>query len=164
MEIDSKPEKMDRLDRRLIQLKIEREALKKDTDEATLKRLEALEREIKDLEREYSDLEEVWKSEKAAVHGVQQLKEALDRARLGSKPLGDLGLHHDHDGADAGELGEQMQQGHRASAARHGDQYAAARREQPLSTHRHEHTLGEWVHGSGKMVPVQGLEPRTPRI
>ena len=80
MEIDSKPEKMDRLDRRLIQLKIEREALKKDTDEATLKRLEALEREIKDLEREYSDLEEVWKSEKAAVHGAQQLKEALDRA------------------------------------------------------------------------------------
>ena len=81
MEIDSKPEKMDRLDRRLIQLKIEREALKKDTDEATLKRLEALEREIEDLEREYSDLEEVWKSEKAAVHGAQQLKEALDRAR-----------------------------------------------------------------------------------
>jgi ATP-dependent Clp protease ATP-binding subunit ClpB len=81
MEIDSKPEKMDRLDRRLIQLKIEREALKKDTDEATVKRLEALEREIKDLEREYSDLEEVWKSEKAAVHGVQQLKEALERAR-----------------------------------------------------------------------------------
>ena len=80
MEIDSKPEKMDRLDRRLIQLKIEREALKKDTDEATLKRLEALEREIKDLEREYSDLEEVWKSEKAAVHGAQQLKEALDFA------------------------------------------------------------------------------------
>ena len=81
MEIDSKPEKMDRLDRRLIQLKIEREALKKDTDEATLKRLEALEQEIEDLEREYSDLEEVWKSEKAAVHGAQQLKEALDRAR-----------------------------------------------------------------------------------
>ena len=81
MEIDSKPEKMDRLDRRLIQLKIEREALKKDTDEATLKRLGALEREIEDLEREYSDLEEVWKSEKAAVHGAQQLKEALDRAR-----------------------------------------------------------------------------------
>ncbi len=81
MEIDSKPEKMDRLDRRLIQLKIEREALKKDTDEATLKRLGALEQEIEDLEREYSDLEEVWKSEKAAVHGAQQLKEALDRAR-----------------------------------------------------------------------------------
>ena len=81
MEIDSKPEKMDRLDRRLIQLKIEREALKKDTDEATLKRFEALEQEIEDLEREYSDLDEVWKSEKAAVHGAQQLKEALDRAR-----------------------------------------------------------------------------------
>ena len=60
---------------------IEREALKKDTDEATLKRLEALEGEIKDLEREYSDLEGVWKSEKAAVHGAQQVKEALECAR-----------------------------------------------------------------------------------
>ena len=63
MEIDSKPEKMDRLDRRLIQLKIEKEALKKDTDEATLKRLEALEQEIKDLEREYSDRSEEHTSE-----------------------------------------------------------------------------------------------------
>jgi ATP-dependent Clp protease ATP-binding subunit ClpB len=81
MEIDSKPEQMDRLDRRLIQLKIEREAIKKDTDEATRKRLQALERKIGDLEREYSDLEEIWKSEKTAVHGAQHIKEALDRAR-----------------------------------------------------------------------------------
>ena len=82
MEIDSKPESMDRLDRRLIQLKIEREALKKETDEASKKRLATLEGEIKKLEKEYSDLEEVWKSEKAAVHGAQHIKEALDRARL----------------------------------------------------------------------------------
>jgi ATP-dependent Clp protease ATP-binding subunit ClpB len=82
MEIDSKPESMDRLDRRLIQLKIEREALKKETDEASKQRLATLEGEIKKLEKEYSDLEEVWKSEKAAVHGAQHIKEALDRARL----------------------------------------------------------------------------------
>jgi len=82
MEIDSKPEPMDRLDRRLIQLKIEREALKKETDEASKQRLATLEGEIKKLEKEYSDLEEMWKSEKAAVHGAQHVKEALDRARL----------------------------------------------------------------------------------
>jgi ATP-dependent Clp protease ATP-binding subunit ClpB len=82
MEIDSKPESMDRLDRRLIQLKIEREALKKESDEASKQRLATLEGEIKKLEMEYSDLEEAWKSEKAAVQGAQHIKEALDRARL----------------------------------------------------------------------------------
>ncbi len=94
MEIDSKPESMDRLDRRMIQLKIEREALKKETDEASKQRLATLEGEIKKLEKEYSDLEEVWKSEKAAVHGVQHIKEALDRARLEfetARRAGDLG-------------------------------------------------------------------------
>jgi ATP-dependent Clp protease ATP-binding subunit ClpB len=82
MEIDSKPETMDKLDRRLIQLKIEREALKKETDAASKKRLGTLEGEIDKLQKEYSDLDEVWKAEKAAVHGVQHIKEALDRARL----------------------------------------------------------------------------------
>ncbi|AGA34124.1 ClpB protein [Thioalkalivibrio nitratireducens DSM 14787] len=82
MEIDSKPEEMDRLDRRLIQLKIEREAMKKETDEASRKRLDALEDEIERLEREYSDLEEIWKSEKAAVTGAAQIKEDLERARM----------------------------------------------------------------------------------
>ena len=81
MEIDSKPEEMDRLDRRLIQLKIEREALKKESDEASKKRLKALVTEISKLEREYADLDEVWKSEKAAVQGTQHIKEELDRAR-----------------------------------------------------------------------------------
>ena len=81
MEIDSKPESMDRLDRRLVQLKIEREALRKDTDEATRKRLGSLEQEIVGLEREYADLDEIWDSEKAAVYGAQHVKEALDRAR-----------------------------------------------------------------------------------
>jgi len=82
MEIDSKPEAMDRLDRRLIQLKIEREALKKESDEASRVRLEKLKEEIGKLESEYSELEEVWKSEKAAVQGSQHVKEELDRARV----------------------------------------------------------------------------------
>lgn len=82
MEIDSKPEEMDRMDRRLIQLKIEREALKKETDEATKKRLKVLEAEIEKLDREYSDMEEIWKSEKAALQGATHIKEELERARI----------------------------------------------------------------------------------
>ncbi len=82
MEIDSKPEEMDRLERRLIQLKIEREAVRKETDEASKKRLGALEQEIAKLEKEYSDLEEVWKAEKAALQGTAHIKEELERARL----------------------------------------------------------------------------------
>jgi ATP-dependent Clp protease ATP-binding subunit ClpB len=81
MEIDSKPEKMDKLDRRLIQLKIEREAVKKEKDEASQKRLAALEREIKTLEKDYSDLEEIWKAEKAQVQGSAHIKEEIDRVR-----------------------------------------------------------------------------------
>jgi len=81
MEIDSKPEDMDRLERRLIQLKIEREALKKEEDEASRKRLEKLAEEIRKLETEYGDLEEIWKSEKASVQGAQSIKSNLERAR-----------------------------------------------------------------------------------
>jgi ATP-dependent Clp protease ATP-binding subunit ClpB len=81
MEIDSKPEQMDRLERRLIQLKIEREALQKESDEASVKRLGNLQEEINALEREFSDLEEIWKSEKAAVQGASHVKEELERAR-----------------------------------------------------------------------------------
>ncbi|NDY96063.1 ATP-dependent chaperone ClpB [Wenzhouxiangella limi] len=81
MEIDSKPEAMDRLERRLIQLKIEREALSKETDEASRKRLANLETEIDELEREFADLDEVWKTEKASVQDATQIKEALERAR-----------------------------------------------------------------------------------
>jgi ATP-dependent Clp protease ATP-binding subunit ClpB len=82
MEIDSKPESMDRLDRRLIQLKIEREALKKESDEASKRRLADLETEVDKLERDYANLDEVWKSEKMAVQGTQHIKEQLDRARM----------------------------------------------------------------------------------
>jgi ATP-dependent Clp protease ATP-binding subunit ClpB len=82
IEIDSKPEVMDKLDRRLIQLKIEREAMKKEKDEASQKRLGLIEEEIVKLEREYADLEEVWKAEKAGVQGSQQIKEEIERVRL----------------------------------------------------------------------------------
>ncbi len=82
MEIDSKPEAMDRLDRRIIQLKIEREALTKEADEASKKRLDALQEDLDTLEREYSDLDEVWKAEKAAMQGATAIKEELDRARI----------------------------------------------------------------------------------
>jgi ATP-dependent Clp protease ATP-binding subunit ClpB len=82
MEIDSKPESLDRLERRIIQLKIEQEALKKEKDEASRKRLATLEESLRALEKEYADLEEVWKSEKAAVQGTAHIREDLDRARL----------------------------------------------------------------------------------
>jgi len=82
MEIDSKPEAMDKLDRRLIQLKIEREAVRKETDEASRRRLAAIEEEIGRLEREYADLEEVWKAEKAQVQGTQHIKEEIEQVRL----------------------------------------------------------------------------------
>nr|WP_297353302.1 ATP-dependent chaperone ClpB [uncultured Caldimonas sp.] len=82
IEIDSKPEAMDRLDRRLIQLKIEREAVKKEKDEASQKRLSLIEEEIGKLEREYADLEEIWKSEKATAQGSAQIKEEIDRMRF----------------------------------------------------------------------------------
>ena len=82
LEIDSKPEAMDKLDRRLIQLKIEREAVKKEKDEASQKRLENLEGEIGKLEKEYADLEEIWKSEKAAAQGSQQVREELDKIKF----------------------------------------------------------------------------------
>jgi ATP-dependent Clp protease ATP-binding subunit ClpB len=94
MEIDSKPETMDRLERRIIQLKIEREALKKEKDEASKKRLAALEDTLEGLEKEYADLEEVWKAEKAALQGTAHIKEELERAKLEietARRAGDLG-------------------------------------------------------------------------
>ena len=81
LEIDSKPEVMDKLDRRLIQLKIEREAVKKEKDEASQKRLGLIEQEITRLAKEYSDLEEIWKAEKSAVQGSVHIKEEIDKLR-----------------------------------------------------------------------------------
>ena len=82
MEIDSKPEAMDKLDRRLIQLKIEREAVKKETDEASQKRLELIEQEIERLQKEYADLDEIWKAEKGAAQGAAALKEEIEKIKL----------------------------------------------------------------------------------
>ncbi|OQK16356.1 ATP-dependent chaperone ClpB [Methyloprofundus sedimenti] len=93
MEIDSKPEVMDKLDRRLIQLKIEAEAMKKDSDEASKKRLSTLESQIHDLEKEAADLDEIWKAEKSALQGSAHIKEQLDQARFEletSRRSGDL--------------------------------------------------------------------------
>src|SRR5256885_1597988 len=94
MEIDSKPEALDRLERRIIQLKIEQEAMKKEKDEASRKRLATLEGTLRTLEKEYADLEEIWKSEKAALQGTAQVREELDRARLeleAARRAGNLG-------------------------------------------------------------------------
>ena len=94
MEIDSKPEALDRLDRRIIQLKIEQEALKKETDEATRKRLSSLQETLRGLEKEYADLEEIWKSEKASLQGTAHIREELDRVRLemdAARRAGNLG-------------------------------------------------------------------------
>ncbi|NNE59390.1 MAG: ATP-dependent chaperone ClpB, partial [Woeseia sp.] len=82
IEIDSKPEAMDRLERRIIQLKIEREALKKESDDASKKRLIDLNEQLDDLEKQYSDLDEIWKSEKSAMQGTTHIKEEIERARL----------------------------------------------------------------------------------
>ena len=93
MEIDSKPEDMDRLERRLIQLKIQREAVKKDTDSSAKKQLDILNRDIEKAAREFSDLEEIWETEKAALHGSQKIKSDLEQARLeleSARRAGDL--------------------------------------------------------------------------
>ncbi|BDI06394.1 ATP-dependent chaperone ClpB [Sphaerotilus microaerophilus] len=82
IEIDSKPEVMDRLDRRMIQLKIEREAVRKEKDEASIKRMGLIEEEIGKLEREYADLEEIWKSEKASAQGSDQVRKDIEQIKL----------------------------------------------------------------------------------
>lgn len=93
MQIDSKPEELDRLERRMIQLKLERQALSKEKDDASKKRLEVLEKELAEHEISYSELEEIWKTEKAALQGHQHIKEMLDQARTDleiSRRAGDL--------------------------------------------------------------------------
>jgi len=113
MEIDSKPEVMDRLDRRIIQLKIEREALKKDTDKATRQRLKTLEQELSTLEKEYSDFEEQWKAEKLVVQGSKNVKEEIERARLEletARRAGDLSRMSELQYGRIPELEKQLEQ------------------------------------------------------
>ncbi|GAA0850647.1 ATP-dependent chaperone ClpB [Marinobacter szutsaonensis] len=112
MEMDSKPEALDRLERRLIQLKIEREALKKEKDEASKKRLSELSEVIAGVEREYADLEEVWNSEKAALHGSQKIKSDLEQARIdleNARRAGDLGRMSELQYGKIPELERQLQ-------------------------------------------------------
>lgn len=113
MEIDSKPESLDKLDRRLIQLKIEREALKKESDDASKKRLEDLNRSIKDLEEQYSSLEKIWKDEKATLQGAAHIKEALEQARMdleAARRSGDLTKMSELQYGRIPELEKQLQQ------------------------------------------------------
>jgi len=113
MEIDSKPEVMDRLDRRIIQLKIEREALRKDEDQATIQRLAILEEELNHLEKEYSDYEEQWTAEKLAVQGSKNIKEELERLRIEletARRAGDLGHMSELQYGRIPELEKQLEQ------------------------------------------------------
>ena len=113
MEIDSKPEAMDRLERRLIQLKIEREALKKESDEASRRRLESLKSEIGQLGREYADLEEIWNAEKAVMQGATHLKEKLEHARTElekARRAGDLARMSELQYGHIPELEQQLEQ------------------------------------------------------
>jgi ATP-dependent Clp protease ATP-binding subunit ClpB len=119
MEIDSKPEAMDRLERRLIQLKIEREAVRKEKDEASQKRMGLIEGEIARLEKEYSDLEEIWKAEKAQVHGTQHIKEEIERLRMQMEELRRKGDWQRVSELQYGRLPQLEAQLNKASAAEH---------------------------------------------
>ncbi len=115
MEIDSKPEAMDRLERRLIQHKMELEALKKEDDEASRKRAERLRETIADLEREYADLEEIWNAEKAQLTGAQAIKEQLDAARVefeAARRAGDLARMSELQYGRIPELERQLEAAH----------------------------------------------------
>ncbi len=117
MEIDSKPEEMDRLDRRIIQLKIEQEALKKEKDEASQKRLQDLEKLLNTLQKEYSDLEDVWKAEKAKLQGTQSLKEQFERLRSeleAARRAGDLARMSELQYGKIPEVEKQLKQAEKA--------------------------------------------------
>ena len=122
MEIDSKPEAMDRLERRLIQLKIEREAVKKDTDAAAKKQVELLNEQIAKVEREFSDLEEVWKAEKASVQGEAQIKSELEQVKLeleAARRAGDLTRMSELQYGRMPELEKQLAAAQQAEATEH---------------------------------------------
>ena len=119
IEIDSKPEAMDRLERRLIQMKIEREALKKETDEASKQRLADLESEINQVELEFADLEEIWKSEKAALQGAHDIKERLEQSRMefeAAQRAGDLNRMSELQYGIIPELEKQLENADRSEA------------------------------------------------
>ncbi len=119
MEIDSKPESLDRLERRIIQLKIEREALRKEDDESSRKRLGQLEATLAGLEREFADLEEVWKAEKAAQQGAAHIKEELERAKIefeAARRAGDLARMAELQHGTIPKLDKRLAEAHQAEA------------------------------------------------
>ena len=120
MEIDSKPEVMDRLERRLIQLKIEREAVKKDSDEGAKKQLALLDEEIEKAEREFSDLEEIWKGEKASLEGAAQIKGELEQTKLeleAARRAGDLTKMSELQYGRIPDLEKQLELAHEAESS-----------------------------------------------
>ncbi len=120
MEIDSKPEEMDRLDRRLVQLKIEREALKKDEDPGAKDRRRKLNAKIENLEREYADLEEIWKAEKSALQGARSIKSSLEKARLeleSAQRAGNLARMSEIQYGVIPELEKRLEQANQAAAS-----------------------------------------------
>ncbi len=122
MEIDSKPEAMDRLERRLIQLKIEREAVKKDTDPAAKKQVELLNDEIDKVEREFSDLEEIWKAEKASLEGAAQIKSEIEQTKLeleSASRTGDLTRMSELQYGRLPELEKQLELANQAETVEH---------------------------------------------
>ena len=148
MEIDSKPEALDKLERRIIQLKIEQEALKKEKDEALRKRLATLQETLKTLEREYADLEEVWKAEKAALQGTAHIREELERTRLELDTARRAGNFEPHGGAA-------VRQDPRAREAPHR---RAGRRGQGAQLVRNKVTEEEIAEVVSKWTGIPGLE------
>ncbi|WP_027016861.1 ATP-dependent chaperone ClpB [Comamonas composti] len=120
IEIDSKPEALDKLERRMIQLKIEREAVKKEKDEASQKRLQLIEEELASLEREYADLEEVWKSEKASAQGSEQIRKEIDQIRIQIEELKRKGDFNKVAELQYGKLPALEKQLHEAQASEEG--------------------------------------------
>ncbi|MBT4519210.1 MAG: ATP-dependent chaperone ClpB [Halieaceae bacterium] len=122
MEIDSKPESMDKLERRLIQLKIEREAVNKDSDQAARRQVELLDEEISNVGREFSDLEEIWKAEKASLQGAAQIKGELEQAKLeleAARRSGDLTRMSELQYGRMPELEKQLESAHAAETIEH---------------------------------------------
>ncbi|MEM6545489.1 MAG: ATP-dependent chaperone ClpB, partial [Pseudomonadota bacterium] len=120
MEIDSKPEAMDKLDRRLIQLKIEREAVKKDSDDAATKQLALLNEQIDEVEKEYADLEEIWTAEKATLQGAAEIKSKIEQLKLeleAARRAGDLTRMSELQYGQLPELEKQLGQAHAAESA-----------------------------------------------
>lgn len=149
MEIDSKPEEMDRLERRLIQLKIERVALKKESDEASKKRLNLLEDEIKRLEKQYADLEEIWKAEKANLQGTQHIKSELERARMEldvARRSGDLGRMSELQYGKIPELEKQL------SAAAEAEKHEKTLVRNKVTEEEIAEVVSKWTH-----IPVSKM-------